>query len=87
MVEPRSMRQCGTTSGKQLWIMAMPWVENATSADEMIDNLAACFGFSEYWIKHQLSVDRASKPNGRVVYTIPIHGDFYLDINVIQNKL
>ena len=68
-------------------IMAMPWVENATSADEMIDNLAACFGFSEYWIKHQLSVDRASKPNGRVVYTIPIHGDFYLDINVIQNKL
>lgn len=67
-------------------IMAMPWVEDAVTADEMIDKLAACFGFSEYWIKHQLSVDRTSKPNGRVVYTIPIHGDFYLDINVIQNK-
>lgn len=67
-------------------IMAMPWVEDAVSADEMIDKLAACFGFSEYWIKHQLTVDRTSKPNGRVVYTVPIHGDFYLDINVIQNQ-
>jgi len=56
------------------------------SADEMIDKLAACFGFSEYWIKHQLTVDRTSKRNGRVVYTVPIHGDFYLYINVIQNQ-
>lgn len=67
-------------------IMAMPWIENAVPADDMIDNLAACFGFSEYWIKNQLMVDRSSKPNGRVVYTIPIYGDFYLDINVIENK-
>lgn len=65
-------------------IMAMPWIEDATTADIMIKNLIKCFGFSDFWIEYQMQVDRTSKPNGRVVYTIPIYADFYLDINVIE---
>lgn len=33
-----------------------------------------------------MQVDKTSKPNGRVVYTIPIYADFYLDINVIEKE-
>ena len=65
-------------------IMAMPWVEDAVTADKMVKALIKCFDLSDYWIEYQMQVDRTSKPNGRVVYTIPIYADFYLDINVIE---
>lgn len=62
-------------------IMAMPWVENAVSADEMVERLIDCFGFAR---PPHCDVDKTSKPNGRVVYTIPIFADFYIDLNVIE---
>lgn len=62
-------------------IMAMPWTENATSADEMVERLIDCFGFSR---PAYYEVDKTSKPNNRVVYTIPIFADFYIDLNIIQ---
>lgn len=63
-------------------IMAMPWIENAMTADEMI---STCFGES-VWAKepHFKKSQPGDKPNGRIVYTIPIFADFYLDINVIE---
>jgi hypothetical protein len=67
-------------------IMAMPWTNTATSADYMIKQLIGCFGFSAFWIENQMQVDRIGKPNGRVVYTIPIYADFLLDINVIEHE-
>ena len=63
-------------------IMAMPWTENATSADDMIQHLIdTCFYDNHLsdFIKHT-----QEKPNHRVVYTISIFADFYLDINVIE---
>ena len=63
-------------------IMAMPWTEKATSADDMIKNiLTKCFVGSHIakFIK-----TKNEKPNHRVVYTISIFADFYLDINVIE---
>ena len=68
-------------------IMAMPWTEDATSADKMVKSLVRCFDFSDTWIKHQISVDKTSKPNNRVVYTIPIFADYYIDLNIIQTDL
>lgn len=67
-------------------IMAMPWVEDAMTADDMISHLIeVCFGGS-VWAQppHFKKSDSGDKPNGRVVYTIPIFSDFYLDINVIS---
>jgi len=65
-------------------IMAMPWVEDATDADTMIKNLSKCFcdGFDKVLFEPDKYVNE--KPNGRVVYIIPIWEDFYLDINVID---
>ena len=65
-------------------IMAMPWIENCTDADTMIDTIIEkCLGdniMSEYGKK----VDR-TKPHGRVCYLIPIYDDFYLDISIMSN--
>lgn len=60
-------------------IMAMPWTDNATSADELVKRLIDCFDFSDSWKTFQVSVDKTSKPNNRVVYTIPIFADYYID--------
>lgn len=67
-------------------IMAMPWVEEAVPADNMIKNLESCF--SENKLSQQLTHKSGigDKPNNRVVYTIHIFKDFYLDINVIETS-
>lgn len=65
-------------------IMAMPWTENATSADDMIKYMIGkCFSGNRMaeFEKHD-----GNKPNNRVVYTISIFSDFYLDINVIKTN-
>lgn len=64
-------------------IMAMPWTEDAKPVEEMIQALSDCF--SENPFKHRHTVPYFGKPNSRVVYTMSIWADFYLDINVIQN--
>jgi hypothetical protein len=65
-------------------IMAMPWTVNAKSSEYMIEHLIKeCF-FDNEITKQCHSVTRNKKPNNRVVYTIPIFGDFYLDINIIE---
>lgn len=63
-------------------IMAMPWDEEASSVIVMIGELCKCFTESAQIEKMiQVSTD---KPHNRVVYTLPIWADFYLDINVIN---
>lgn len=65
-------------------IMAMPWTEDAVPVEEMIRALSDCFDGNPFKECH--SVPYNGKPNGRVVYTMLIWGDMYLDINVIQPK-
>lgn len=60
-------------------IMAMPWTDHAVYTDKMLDNLQKCFDGEPRDIFMNFG------PNGRTIYTIPIFGDFYLDINVIDN--
>lgn len=65
-------------------IMAMPWVEDAKSVEQMIEALERCLTKPDEQIfKTGCSYD---KPNNRVVYTIHIFADFYLDINVIESN-
>jgi hypothetical protein len=63
-------------------IMAMPWTEEAKPVEEMIDALINCFTDNPF---NDISKNPCyNKPNNRVVYTIHIWKDFYLDINVIK---
>lgn len=63
-------------------IMAMPWTEGAKPVEEMIRALSDCFTGSRFKDEH--TKPHYGKPNGRVVYTISIWADYYLDINIIK---
>lgn len=63
-------------------IMAMPWTENAKPIEEMIQSLSDCFVGCPFKDEHL--IPHYDKPNNRVVYTMSIFGDWYLDINVIK---
>ena len=68
-------------------IMAMPWVKEAIPADDMIQHLIdTCFYDDGIMEKIGYQKDETSKPNERIVYTLSIWADFYLDINVINIK-
>ena len=79
----KSAKSCGWALGlhgslsSDMDIMAMPWTVDAKPVEEMIQALSDCFKDNP-WKDHHI------KPNNRVVYTMTIWKDFYLDINVIQ---
>jgi len=62
-------------------IMAMPWIEDAKPAEEMIKALADCFTGNIFAERQELPF--VGKPHGRIVYTISIWSDFYLDISIM----
>ena len=65
-------------------IMAMAWTAEAKSVKTMIKALEDCLTKpDERVFKTTIDID---KPNNRVVYTIHIFSDFYLDINIIRIK-
>jgi len=60
-------------------IMAMAWTEGAVRPLEMILALKKCFDKPK-----EIHLTETSMPNNRMVYTLSIWADFYLDINVIK---
>lgn len=62
-------------------IMAMPWVENAVSFKEVVDSISKLFKDND--MASQYVITYNEKPHNRVVATIPIFADFYLDISTI----
>lgn len=65
-------------------IMAMPWNESAVKFETLVSAICGLFEGNE--MAGQYSVDYKSKPHGRVVATIPIWEDFYLDISTIDAR-
>jgi hypothetical protein len=60
-------------------IMAMPWIKEATTDNEMIEALKNCFTDAEC-----IGLEVSDMPNNRRVFTLSIWADFYLDVNVIK---
>ena len=62
-------------------LMAMPWIENHTTADELAQRLTDTEqpNFRRPYEKSK----PGDKPNGRIVYTI-FTGGTYIDMNVIE---
>ena len=63
-------------------LMAMPWVEEHTTADELAQRLTD-INQPNYRRPYEKSKP-GDKPNGRIVYTI-FMGGTYIDMNVIEN--
>lgn len=83
----RAAHGCGWALGlhgslsSDMDIMAMPWTEDAKPVEEVIQALS---GYFDGNIRQQMhGKPYTDKPNNRVVYTMAIWADYYLDINVI----
>ena len=78
-------KECGWALGvhgsivHDLDLMAMPWIEEHTSADELANRLSKVADNQN----RPYEKDEKSKPNNRVVYTI-YAGNTYIDLNVIK---
>lgn len=63
-------------------LMAMPWVEKHSTADELAAAIAEIVVDLEPWYEKSKP---GEKPNGRIVYTI-MAGGTYIDMNVIERN-
>lgn len=62
-------------------LMAMPWTDKASSANDMVEALRNCFTDAEC-----IEVQVSDMPNNRQVITLSIWEDFYLDINISKTN-
>lgn len=65
-------------------IMAMPWTEEAIKFEELVDKISKLFDENSLAENYTITYDE--KPHNRVVATIPIWSDFYLDISTIDTR-
>lgn len=63
-------------------IMAMPWVQEACSFERLIKEIVKLFNKNK--LAENFRITYGEKPWGRVVATIPIWADFYLDISSME---
>jgi hypothetical protein len=64
-------------------IMAMPWTEQAEPVENVIKAISDCIE-GTIWKDHHV-MPHFGKPHGRIVYTLSIMGDLYLDISVMPS--
>ena len=62
--------------------MAMPWVEAAVNFEHLAQSISELF--KDNSLSACYSITYTEKPHNRVVATIPIWADFYLDISTIK---
>lgn len=87
------IRQCAMDSGRgvalhgslasDMDIMAMPWGEEVDTFECLIDKISKLFSNNDLSSRYVITCDE--KPHQRVVATIPIFSDFYLDISTIKS--
>lgn len=88
------IRQCAMDNGwavalhgslnSDMDIMAMPWVEETISFEELTKEISELFVGN--FISENYVITYDEKPHNRIVATIPIFADFYLDISAIKIK-
>ena len=62
-------------------IMAMPWMEDASTFEQLVESIAGLFAENENAQEYFIAYNE--KPRNRIVAIIPIFGDFYLDLSAI----
>ena len=65
-------------------IMAMPWTDEAVTFPEMVDSIAALFDGNT--LAECYKIAYGEKPHNRIVATVPIWSDFYLDISAMEGR-
>lgn len=65
---------------KDMDMIAVPWVEDAKTPDELVSAISDCID-GTVWKEHHL-FDRHEKPHGRIAYTLSIMGDWNIDLSI-----
>ena len=65
-------------------IMAMPWTDEATSFGTLVETITRLFEGND--LVRYRTIHYNSKPHGRIVATISIWEDFYLDISAMREE-
>ena len=86
------IRKCAMDSGwtvalhgslaSDMDILAMPWTNDAVLFTKLICNISKLFDGNS--MSELYSISYNEKPHGRIVATIPIWEDFYLDISTMK---
>ena len=63
-------------------IMAMPWTKEAIKFEELVNKISKLF--DENSLSENCTITYDEKSHNRIVATIPIWADFYLDISTIE---
>lgn len=62
-------------------LIAIPWTDDAKPHQELVKALSDCLGptiWKDYHFKEHIE-----KPHGRIVYTLSIFTDWYIDLSII----
>jgi hypothetical protein len=62
-------------------MMAMPWTDDAKPPEELVKAISDCIDCTIWKDRH--TVAHIGKPHGRIVYTISIYDDFYVDLSIM----
>lgn len=62
-------------------LIAVAWVEDAKPVEELVKAISDCLG-KTIWKDHHFK-DPKIKPHGRIVYTLSIFRDWYIDLSII----
>ena len=86
------IRKCAMDSGwavalhgslsSDMDIMAMPWAKEAIKFEELVNKISRLF--DENSLSENCTITYDEKSHNRIVATIPIWADFYLDISTIE---
>jgi len=63
-------------------MMAMKWTEDAKSKEDLVEALNSCID-GTFWKEYNFK-PFYGKPNDRVVYTLRIFSDFYIDLSIVE---
>jgi hypothetical protein len=69
---------------KDMDLLAVPWVEDAKTPDELVSAISDCID-GTVWKDHHL-FDRHEKPHGRISYTLSIMGDWQIDLSIMTSE-
>ena len=63
-------------------LIAVPWVEDAGSVEELVQAMSDCLG-PTMWSEHHLT-EKEIRPHNRVTYVLSIYSDWHIDLSIIQ---
>lgn len=61
-------------------LIAVPWVDEPQPVETLVSRLSDCLG-QTIWKDHHFK-NAGAKPHGRQVYTLRIHGNWYIDLSI-----